>query len=67
MKKEWVKPWNRKEVATAGAMNTVIRNAVIEPSTCPWCGLAKKVYVRAGSELVCTDCVEVFEASEGSD
>ncbi len=29
-----------------------------EPSTCPWCGLRKKVYVRAGSELVCIDCVK---------
>lgn len=36
------------------------------PSTCPWCGLTKKVFVRAGSELVCTDCVKEFEASEGS-
>ena len=36
-------------------------------STCPWCGLTKKVFVRAGSELVCTDCVKEFEASEGSD
>jgi len=30
----------------------------MEPSTCPWCGLRNKIYIRAGSELVCTDCVE---------
>ena len=33
-----------------------------EPSTCPWCQLNKKVYVRAGSELVCTDCRREAEA-----
>ena len=38
---------------------------MMEPSTCPWCGLAKKVYVRAGSELVCTDCVKKDAAMDG--
>ncbi len=34
----------------------------MEPSTCPWCGLRNKIYVRAGSELVCTDCRREAEA-----
>ena len=38
----------------------------MEPSTCPWCGLTKKVYVRAGSELVCTDCVEKDAAMDAT-
>ncbi len=38
----------------------------MEPSTCPWCQLAKKVYVRAGSELVCTDCVEKDAAMDAT-
>lgn len=38
-----------------------------EPSTCPWCGLSKKVYVRAGSVLVCTDCIKEAQADEGGD
>ncbi len=44
---------------------------MMEPSTCPWCQLAKKVFVRAGSELVCTDCVkkdaamDEMEATDG--
>jgi hypothetical protein len=37
-----------------------------EPSTCPWCGLAKKVYVRDGSELVCTDCNKEAQAIEAT-
>ena len=37
-----------------------------EPSTCPWCQLAKKVYVRAGSELVCTDCVKKDAAMDAT-
>jgi hypothetical protein len=37
-----------------------------EPSTCPWCGLAKKVYVRAGGELVCTDCNKEAQAIEAT-
>ncbi len=36
------------------------------PSTCPWCGLSKKVFVRAGSELVCTDCVEKDAAMDAT-
>ena len=36
----------------------------MEPSTCPWCGLNKKVYVRAGSELVCIDCVKMDAAMD---
>ena len=39
----------------------------MSPATCPWCGFTKKVFLCAGSELVCTDCVKEFEASEGSD
>ncbi len=38
----------------------------MEPSTCPWCGLRKKVYVRAGSELVCIDCVEKDAAMDAT-
>ena len=34
----------------------------MEPSTCPWCGIPNKVFVRAGSELVCTDCRREVEA-----
>ena len=37
------------------------------PPRCPWCGLNKKIYLRAGSELVCVDCAKTFQASEGSD
>ena len=46
-------------------LNATIRDA-LEPSTCPWCGLAKKVFVRAGSELVCTDCVEKDAAMDAT-
>ncbi len=39
---------------------------MMEPSTCPWCGLAKKVFVRAGSELVCADCVKTDAAMDAT-
>ena len=32
------------------------------PASCPWCGEHKRVYVRAGSELVCSDCAKQAEA-----
>ncbi len=32
------------------------RIAVYGPASCPWCGLYKRVYVRAGTELVCEEC-----------
>ena len=38
----------------------------VGPASCPWCGLAKKVFVRAGSELVCTDCVEKDAAMDAT-
>ncbi len=53
MGKEWVTPPNRKR-------------SLVEPSTCPWCGLSKKVYVRAGSELVCIDCVKKDAAMDAT-
>jgi len=32
------------------------------PASCPWCGVYKRVYVRAGSELVCVECAREAEA-----
>ena len=36
------------------------------PASCPWCGLHKQVYVRAESELVCTDCSLEAQAREAT-
>jgi hypothetical protein len=36
------------------------------PSTCPWCGLREKVYVRTGGELVCADCNKESQAIEAT-
>ena len=40
------------------------RLAIYGPALCPWCGLHKQVYVRAGSELVCQDCSKEAQARE---
>jgi len=39
-------------------------------ATCPWCGHVKHVYIRAGGELVCTDCATqaaALDATAGDD
>jgi len=37
-----------------------------EPSTCPWCGQHRRVYVRAGYELVCRACSLEAQAIEAT-
>ncbi len=36
------------------------------PTTCPWCGQHKLVYIRAGSDLVCVDCSKQAQALEAT-
>ncbi len=35
-------------------------------ATCPWCGHARRVYIRAGSELVCATCAQQAQAIEAT-
>ena len=36
-------------------------------ATCPWCGRVKRVYVRAGSDLVCAECAQRAQAIEATE
>ncbi len=41
------------------------RIAIYGPATCPWCGEYRRVYVRWGTEMVCTECKVEAEARDG--
>lgn len=50
---------------TEGTVMTIEdRIAIYGPATCPWCGVYKRVYVRAGTELVCQECKREAEGLE---
>jgi ribosomal protein S27E len=39
----------------------------VDVARCPWCNETARVFIRAGSELVCRECVWMSAALEAGD